>query len=155
MDPFFVDYCERLETLHRDFIATFEDLPAEALDWCPGPDMNSFCILVVHTAGASRFWIGDVALGDPSNRNRDLEFQAHGLSVDELKARFAHLETYARGALDGLSPADLERIQSVPNRDGTVRRVTVGWALLHALEHIGLHLGHAQITRQLWQQRRT
>jgi ankyrin repeat protein len=29
----------------------------------------------------------------------------------------------------------------------------VAWCLAHALEHTALHLGHMQITRQLWEQR--
>jgi hypothetical protein len=29
----------------------------------------------------------------------------------------------------------------------------VGWALCHILKHTALHLGHLQITRQLWEQR--
>ena len=35
------------------------------------------------------------------------------------------------------------------DEDGTV---TCGWALLHALDHAYLHLGHVQITCQLWRQ---
>jgi hypothetical protein len=152
VEQFCVDYLERLQDLHHDFIATFEDLPAEALDWVPDDDMNSFCVLVVHTTGSARFWIG-TALGDPPNRNRDLEFQARGLSIAELKGRFAALEAYVRDVLESRTLADLAVTHSVPNRDREVRRVSAGWALLHALEHTGLHLGHAQITRQLWEQR--
>lgn len=150
MEPFFEDYLERLHKLDSDFLAAFEDLPAEALDWVPGADMNSFCVLVVHTAGSARFWIGDVALGEPSGRVRAAEFQANGLSLDELKARFAALEDYARAGLERLTVADLAAVSPVVF-DG--KPVTVGWGLLHALEHTGLHLGHAQITRQLWERR--
>jgi hypothetical protein len=28
----------------------------------------------------------------------------------------------------------------------------IAWSLLHALEHTALHLGHMQLTRQLWEQ---
>ncbi len=150
MEQFFVDYLERLKILDRDFIAAFDDLPAEALDWVPGADMNSFVVLVVHTTGSARFWIGDAALGDPSNRNRAAEFQAKGLSHDELKAHFAALEAYTQTALERLALADLAATGAT-SFDGEA--VTKGWALLHALEHTGLHLGHAQITRQLWEQR--
>jgi hypothetical protein len=41
MGAFFEDYLERIHTLCEDFAATFADLPQEALDWQPGPDMNS------------------------------------------------------------------------------------------------------------------
>jgi hypothetical protein len=150
MEPFFEAYLERLHTLSTDFIATFEDLPAEALDWVPGTEMNSFCVLVVHTAAATRYWIGDAALGEPSNRNRAAEFQAKGLSAAELKSRFADVEQYARGALERVTWADLAKVSTVRYADTPV---SGGWALLHALEHLGLHLGHAQITRQLWLRR--
>ncbi len=150
METFFADYFERLQGLNRDFIKTFEDLPAEALDWIPGADMNSLCVLVVHTTAATRFWIGDAALGESSNRNRAAEFEAQGLSSAELKARFAAVEEYARGALERLTLDDLATMRGFRYAE---REVNAGWALLHALEHIGLHLGHAQITRQLWQQR--
>jgi uncharacterized damage-inducible protein DinB len=152
VEQFFVDYMERLQDLNHDFIAAFEDLPAEALDWCPGADMNSFCVLVVHTTGAAHYWIG-AALDELPKRNRDAEFQAKGLSGTELKARFAMLEAYARSVLERITLADLAMMRSIPNRDGQVRRVFAGWALLHALEHTGIHLGHAQITRQLWERR--
>jgi hypothetical protein len=33
--------------------------------------------------------------------------------------------------------------------DGEEPPVTAAWALLHALEHLREHVGHAQLTRQL------
>ena len=149
MDTFFADYLERLRELNSDFVKTFEDLPDEALDWVPGTEMNTLCVLAVHTTAATRFWIGDIGLGESSNRNRDAEFQAKGLSKDELKARFAALDAYVEDALGRLTPADLSERRDFRYRDA--QGGTVGWVLLHALEHVGIHLGHAQITRQLWQ----
>lgn len=149
MESFCIHYLELLQDLHRQFVTAIEGLPVEALDWQPGADMNSLGVLVVHTTGASRFWIG-VALGEQPERHRDLEFQARGLGVEELKARFVALENYARTALESFSSADFGRMNEVPNRN---MQVTAAYGLLHALEHTGLHLGHAQITRQLWDQR--
>ena len=149
MEQFCVDFLERLHDLHHEFIETFEGLPAEALDWIPGDEMNSLCVLVVHTTGSTQWWIG-IALGDPPERNRDLEFQAKGLSAAELKDRFAAVEANACSGLERFALADLAVVYPVPNRD---RRISAAWGLLHALEHIGIHLGHAQITRQLWERR--
>ncbi|MCC6612992.1 MAG: DinB family protein [Anaerolineae bacterium] len=148
MEQFFTDYLELLHKLHTDFIAAFDGLPAEALDWVPGEDMNSFCVLVVHTTGATRFWIG-AALDDVPDRDRAAEFRAHGLSADQLKAHFAAVEDYAQQNLGHITLADMGMTRTIPRPEP----VTVAWALLHALEHVGLHLGHAQITRQLWDQR--
>lgn len=149
MEQFCVDFLERLQALHHDFIQTFEGLPAEALDWVPGDQMNSFCVLVVHTAGSARWWIG-ISLGNPPERNRDAEFQAKGLSAAELKERFAAVEAYARSSLENFSLDQLAVEYPVPNSN---RRITAAWGLLHVMEHTGLHLGHAQITRQLWERR--
>ena len=153
MERFFDDYLERLQLLDRDFVATFDGLPAEALDWVPGEQMNSFCVLVVHTTAAARYWIGDAALDDPSKRNRDEEFRARGLSADDLKGRFAALERYVEAGLARLTLADLAADHTLTNRDGRVIHATTGYGLLHALSHTGLHLGHAQITRQLLERR--
>lgn len=150
MEQFFADYFQQLQNLHQEFIAAFDGLPVEALDWAVGQDINSICVLVVHTTGATRFWVGDVAMGESSNRNRGAEFEARGLSVAELAARFAVVEEYVRGALQRLTLADLATIQPVPGRN---QESSIGAALLHALEHTGLHVGHAQLMRQLWQQR--
>lgn len=150
MDWFRIDYLERLERLIDDFTAAIDGLPVEALDWVPGPDMNSLCVLVVHTAGSARYWIGDVALGEPSGRDRDGEFRARGLDAEALKTHFAALKAYVRDALARLPDLDLA---DVGTRAYHGKPISAGWALLHALEHTGLHLGHAQITRQRWDQR--
>ena len=151
MQPFFQDYLDRLQELHADIVGAIEGLPEAALDWVPGLGMNSLGVLAVHVAGAERYWIGDVAAGDPSGRDRGAEFRAQGLDAATLKGRLADALAYARSVLEGLSLGDLEEPRISP-RDG--RRFTVGWSLAHALEHTAIHVGHAQITRQLWGQRR-
>lgn len=148
MEQLFEDFLKQLHALNRDFVDTFADLPAEALDWVPGADMNSLCVLVVHTTSSARYWIGDVALSEPSNRDRDAEFKAQGLTHEQLEAHFANLEAYVSTALAQVSLDTLATIHELPTR-----QVSGMWALLHALAHTALHLGHAQITRQLWQQR--
>ena len=112
--------------------------------------MNSINVLVTHLCGAERYWIGEVAIGDPSDRVRDEEFLVSGLKVDDLVERINAATQYARSALEKLSLEDLP-IEKSRLRDG--RPVSVGWALLHALEHTAIHLGHIQITRQLWDER--
>lgn len=151
-DPFFADYLERLENLQRGLHTELEHLPAEAVDWVPGPEMNSVAVLLAHTAGSMRFWIGDIALGDPSNRVREREFQTRGLSGAELLRQVDAVIAYARGALPGLSLAELDQKRAVEDRES--EPVTRGWALLHAMEHAYLHLGHIQLTCQLWRQSR-
>ncbi len=153
MHIFFEDYLERLSKLHQGIIEAIKDLPPEALDWVPidhpSAEMNSINVLVTHLAGAERYWIGDMALGDLSGRVREKEFQVRGLTSDQLLEKINSSTNYARTALEKLTMGQLKEERKSP-RDGQV--FTVGWSLLHALEHTAVHLGHIQLTRQLWQE---
>lgn len=68
------ELAQMLSTLHSAIEKAISDLPDEALDWSPGPGMNSLGVLLAHTLGAERFWIGDVTGGEPSDRVRADEF---------------------------------------------------------------------------------
>jgi uncharacterized damage-inducible protein DinB len=150
MQPFLEAYLDRLQGLHADMLGALGGLPAVALDWVPGPGMNSITVLVVHTVGAERYWVGDVVGCDPSGRDRAAEFRAQGLDAATLKQRLDDTLAHTRGVLEGLTLQDLQAIRVSP-RDG--REYTVAWALAHALEHTAIHVGHIQIMRQLWEQR--
>jgi hypothetical protein len=145
-DQFFADYLERLEGLQRRLHKDVQDLPAEAMDWLPGPNMNSVAVLLAHIAGVLHEGI-DIALGDPPHRVRAQEFQTCGVLRAEMLRRLDAAIDYARGALPRLDLTDLDNERQ--DEDGPV---TCGWALLHALEHACLHLGHVQLTCQLWRQ---
>lgn len=150
MEQFFVDYLDRLRLLHDDIKTAVAGLPAAALDWSPGPEMNSIAVLVTHAMGAERFWIGDVAVGQPSGRVRADEFKVNSLELADLQNLLDGTLAYVEDTLPSLSLADLDRLQSRPNLD---RQFSVGWCLLHALEHTAVHTGHIQLMRQLWDQR--
>ena len=148
METFFKDYIERLQALHFDVIRELEGSTLETLNWVPGPGMNSLSVLVVHLTGAERYWIGDVAMGEPSGRDRAAEFLVKDIEFNTLKARLDDSVQYIRAALERLALQDLERVCVSP-RDG--HEFTVAWVLLYIQAHTALHLGHIQITRQLWE----
>ena len=149
MQTFFQDYLNLLQACHNDILEALEGLPPAALDWTPGQEMNSISVLLFHLTGSERYWIGDIAAQESSNRDRDAEFRVHDVDMDVLKKRLADNLVYALNVLDRMDIRDLET-----NRVTTSgREITVGWALLHALEHATLHLGQIQITRQLWEQK--
>ena len=149
MQTYFKEYLNILQTCHADILKALDGLPPAALDWIPGPDMNSISVLVFHLPGAERYWIGDVAAQDPTVRDRDAEFKVHEVGVDVLKKRLTDNMEYERVALEKLTIEDLGTTRVSP-RDG--REFTVAWALLYALEHDTLHLGQIQLNRQLWEQ---
>jgi uncharacterized damage-inducible protein DinB len=149
MQAFFKDYLNLLQECHNDILGALEGLPPAALDWTPGPDMNSISVLVFHLTGAERYWIGDVAAQDPKERDRDAEFRVRDVGMEVLKKRLTDNLEYARSTLNSFTIQDLETTR-VSARDG--REITVAWALLHALDHANVHLGQIEITRQLWEQ---
>jgi uncharacterized damage-inducible protein DinB len=144
------DLIDRFHELHSDITKALDGCPSEALDWVPGPEMNSIAMLVVHLAGAESYWIG-VAVNEPPDRDRAAEFRTQGLSKKELKAHLVSADGYARQALARFSLPDLESVRKSPRN---ARTFTAGWCLAHALEHTALHTGHIQLTRQLWKQKR-
>ena len=107
MEPVFANVLKRLEEMHSDYIAYMDGLSTEELDWSPGADMNSLCVLAVHVTAAERFWIG-IGINDVSERNRPAEFQASGYDLEALKARFSaniafYREAFKRQDLSGLA----------------------------------------------------
>ena len=146
MLPIFEAYLKCLEVLHTDMQRIIAGLPLAALDWSPGPEMNSLVVLATHVAGSERFWVGEVAGGDPANRNRSAEFQTHGLDEVALLSRLDASLAHTRATLEKLTLPDLEMRRPGMDRD----EVTAAWALFHNLQHIGTHLGQMQLTRQLW-----
>jgi len=150
MRKFYEVMLEQFRELHAEVVKALDVLPPEAMDWSPGPEMNSLGVLVVHLCGSERYWVGDVVRGDPSFRNREAEFQTKGIDAAALKQRLADLDAYEANALETLKVRDLDTFKVSP-RDG--RSVTVAWALLHALDHTAVHIGHIEILTQQWKQR--
>jgi len=150
MISFYADLLDRFHDLHADIENALELLPQAAMGWTPGPDMNSVSVLTVHLTGAERFLVGDVVMGDPSNRNREAEFQGSAWDKNDLLRRLVETEAYLKRAFEDMKLSDLETTRLHPRHGG---QVSVAWALTHALEHTASHLGHIQITAQLWQQK--
>ena len=147
MIPLLESYLNCLQSLHADLQHAMDGLSQDALDWSPGADMNSIAVLAAHIAGSMRYWIGDVAGQDRSARDRDAEFRTKEVDAAALAARLDAALNHSQTVLEKLALPDLEANRIAP-RDG--KEYTVAWALVHALEHTATHVGHIQITRQLW-----
>ena len=149
MEFFYQDCINYLEKLHNEISDEIESLPIEAFDWVPNRRMNSICQLGVHIAGAERYWSSDVLDQQSSGRDRSAEFSACGLDREAIKTRLAASLECFRNTLSHLRVDDLGEPRLFP-RDGS--RVTVNWAIQHLIAHTATHLGHIQLTRQLWEQ---
>lgn len=146
MNPVFDAYLDILQALHEGGRAQISGLTQEELDWSPGDEMNSLAVLSAHVAGAERYWIGDIVMGEDSSRDRDKEFATSGVSEDVLSSQMDSALDYAREAFELLGADQLAEVRISP-RDGRER--TVAWWITNLLEHTALHIGHMQITKQL------
>ncbi len=150
MNPEIQNYLTRLDDLRSQVRALIADLPAEVLNWRPveGQDdhaTNSLAVLATHVAGAEHYWLGEVIAGLPATRNRAAEFTVQAAQAADLIRRLDEVGAQSRQVLAALSPQDLDG-----GREAQGRTVPVRWAILHVLDHTSLHLGHMQITYQLW-----
>ena len=145
------NYHQRIESLRGQIRDLLTDLPAEALNWRPTEAVddhatNSLAVLATHVAGAEHFWIGEVIGKHPPTRNREAEFVTEVNDFAELQQLLDKAGQETKEILSNLSEQELDTVRQV--RD---RTVPVRWALTHVIDHTALHLGHMQITYQLWQ----
>jgi hypothetical protein len=96
--------------------------------------------------------VGDTLHRRATQRKRELEFHTRGVDGATLKARLAAAVADVRATLATLTEADMADTRTAPT-DG--RTLTVAWGLFHALAHMGIHVGHMQMVRQLWEQTAT
>jgi uncharacterized damage-inducible protein DinB len=144
------NYLQRIEDLRGQVGELISGLPAEALNWRPlegsqEHSTNSLAVLAAHVAGAEHFWIGEVIGGHPPSRDRDAEFDTQVGGAAELQQLLDAAGAETREVLPALSASDLDGSREVRGR-----MVSVRWGILHVIDHTALHLGHMQITYQLW-----
>jgi len=144
------NYLERLEDLRGQVSALVAGLPAEALNWRPiegsgDHATNSLAVLAAHTAGAEHFWIAEVVGGRPATRDREAEFATQAASSAEIVRLLENTSRETREVFLALKGTDLG-----DTRQNEGRTVPVRWCLLHVIDHTSLHLGHMQVTFQLW-----
>jgi uncharacterized damage-inducible protein DinB len=143
-------YVLTLEDLRGQVAAMIKDVPAEGLNWRPtlpeGADpTNSLAVLAVHIAGAEHYWIAECIGGYPATRVRDEEFTFVAESAVEPLRRLNAVGEETRAVLSKLKVDELELTFE---KEG--RQVPVRWAIHHCIFHASLHIGHMQLTYQLW-----
>ena len=150
MIPEIEQYLSMIEDLRAKIADHVRNMPAEALNWKPIEGegeraTNSLAVLAVHVAGSEHFWISEFVGQKPPTRDRDTEFRTVVDSpqpcLDALEA--VGLET--RETLSHLNPGVLDETRELRRE-----QVPVRWGILHVIDHTALHLGHMQLTYQLW-----
>ncbi len=107
------------------------------------PKTNAVAALIIHSCAVTEFWIGHVALGRPTDRDRESEFSSTA-TLAELRALVD--ETLTQLSED-LAAMDEGRTQT----DRTGRQFLEGGdesdgaIVLHVLEELYQHLGHMEL----------
>ena len=153
-----------LKELLAELRAAVDGVPAEALNWKPGgEETNSIAVLATHVMGSTRSWLA-IAVGAPlPERDRPSEFlvtEEDPLAllrlVDEMSAQCTVLlrdaEDVDWSATRGTHGRPAQKAGDVSWRPGQ-EEVPAAYAILHALEHLGQHVAHCSLTRQLWEAR--
>ena len=144
------NYLLRIEDLHKQIIEMVDDMPRDGLNFFPIvlPELqvsNSIANLAMHVAGAEHFWIGEVIGGMPATRVRADEFAVRVKNPHPLIDSLNNVLAETKTIFLKLTEADLSKSYEVDEK-----MVQGRWAILHVVEHSALHLGHMQITYQLW-----
>jgi uncharacterized damage-inducible protein DinB len=150
MQPEAAAYLERIEDVRGQVADLVRSIPDEALNWRPidGADdhaTNSVAVLATHLAGAEHFWMAEVVGRYPPTRDRDAEFVTTVESGDALLRRLEEVAAETRDVLSSISQEELNDSRLVRGK-----QVPIRWAILHVIDHSSLHLGHIQLTYQLW-----
>ena len=149
------DLLTTLQRLTADLMKTVNAAPKEALDWKPGPDTNSVWAIATHALGACRHWLVAVIAREGNPRDRDSEFLAAASEVADLQRTSERWLADAQRILTAMSSADLDAPADLARTTGMLwpRMGTISnrAAVLHVVEHLGLHIGHVELTLQLWQ----
>ena len=154
-------YRRLLEVKYRELDELLADLPAEALLWKPfeespwkGP-AGSLGWLVAHGVSATVYllrraeWMaGKRAWEAVDGDEGDDEFGPANLDPAYLQDRVKRTQLLVNEILDTLTEDDLNQSRPYPPRPE--RQLTVRYDIQHAIEHLSQHIGHAQLTRQLW-----
>lgn len=109
-----------------------------------GPSTNSVASLVLHGCGVTEFWLGHVALGEPTTRDRDAEF-TRTASLDELHHLVATTLDRATSHVHRLEAGEGTDEGGREGRSLLAGVTSDASVVLHVLEELYQHLGHAEL----------
>ena len=130
------------------YTEALDPLPPEAFSWRPpvveGMEANSLAAICVHAIASAEWWVLSCVGSGSLERDRTAEFAAD-VSWQELRPRFQRWLAEADALLVGMTSEQFAAISRHPAGDRMNRR-----CLTHTVEHLGLHLGHVEITIDWW-----
>jgi uncharacterized damage-inducible protein DinB len=153
MDAEIQGYLTELNIIRKEINKAVLGLDDEAANWQPlQTDTNSIYAILTHILGVDNFWVRQVIGGQTVQRNREAEFKASG-KIAELLPKWEAAWIEIGSLLGKLDHKQLLEVRTRPFSSEQKELITVQWVILHVVTHYATHLGHIQLTRQLWERR--
>lgn len=145
-------YADKLDELAKRIGAAVEGLSDAQINWEPPiHDANSVYAIATHALECTRSWVLEIVCGEPVGRDRPAEFAARGVARD-IEDLARDVSVVVESALAQFPPRELDR-RSTPSQEvygeAPTREISNREALAQMVEHMALHLGQIQITRDL------
>jgi hypothetical protein len=141
---------QTLKALHSDMQFLIKGVPAAGLNWQPGTNTNSLWAITLHTLGTTLHLLSTAADIEPRWQawQRATELAATGDDPGLLLQAIRNMDDF----LDKVFSV-LEEESPGAERDWLGKPKPISYLVSHAVEHAGRHVGHMELTRQLWDQR--
>ena len=145
MDPVVAKIAEQFQVVHGLLRDEVRGLSVEELNWKPAPVTNSIAVLVVHTLG-SEAEVLRVAANVPGERDRPAEFRVAATDAEDLLREIDQADAYIEAMAPRITAEDLAAERPRADRPP---ETGLHW-LLTNYGHAREHLGHIQLTKQLY-----
>ncbi|MDQ3695191.1 MAG: DinB family protein [Chloroflexota bacterium] len=145
MEPAVESARTQLKLIHDGYRETVRGMDKAGLNWRPGAETNSAAALVIHVAASEAAILNAIKGNQAGPRDMAAEFHATAESDTELLARLDEMDVLFDQIGPSITAADLAAPRQRPN--GT--QTGLYW-LIHAVGHGREHLGHIQLTKQLY-----
>ena len=159
-------YGRAFDNVYKQLYAVMEGLPSAALLWKPFDESpwqgtsSTLGYILAHGASSTVYLLRRISGPDRTlgtllvfdeltiegDEGRE-EFGAANHDIAYLRARVERSQAFVHDFLARVTPADLDAERAHPKRPTTF---SARGDLIHALDHLAQHLGHAELTRQLW-----
>jgi hypothetical protein len=138
-----------LKIMQAEMLKILAEMGPDGMNWAPNlPEVNSPYAITYHSTASQYWWIQENLNGQKIERNRPGEFVAKAGSLDALEKEIERVNGITRAVFESIKTEDLQTGRQVKDKT-----VTVEWIVLHVIEHTAIHLGHLQLTKQLWEGR--
>jgi uncharacterized damage-inducible protein DinB len=139
--------------VHSQLRAELHDLDDEGLNWVPTSGANSIATILTHLVGSETETLRSVA-GVECERDRDAEFVAHHTTKSEALNLLDRADSLLTDLVAAIDQSRLDGVFPLPTLSPEETRSGLTW-LVGNYGHAREHVGHIQLTKQLYQRDRS